>query len=129
MASKRKYRRKKGTAVTAVQLNLETEGFSFTKWGGTQFCKQGDWLVDQDGETHTVDKDSFARTYEQVGPGRYVKIAPVWAEVAESDGVIETKEGGTHYHSGDYLVYNEEDGGDGYAVTPGRFEEMYDEVE
>jgi hypothetical protein len=38
---------------------------------------------------------------------------------------VKTKEGTTHYDAGDYLVYNEPDGGDPYAVSKENFERMY----
>ena len=77
-----KYMKKRDALVTAVQLNLETEGFTYEKWGDLQRCKPGDWLVDNLGETYTVDSVTFEETYTPVSPGRYAKKAPVWAEVA-----------------------------------------------
>ena len=120
--------------VVAVQLDLDTPGFTYKKWGGTQTCKRGDWLVnnggdwrvESDSDTYTVDADTFARTYVSTGPGRYVKRTPVWAEVAPRAGAVPTKEGATHYGAGDYLVYNQPDGGDAYAVTKEAFERMYE---
>lgn len=113
-------------SVVAVQLPLDGSGFSYEKWGGTQTAKAGDWLVNNAGDTYTVDAETFARTYEQVGTGKYIKTAPVWAEVAEQSGRVTTKEGATDYEPGDYLVFNEEDGGDAYAVSAKKFEEMYE---
>lgn len=112
----------------AVQLNLETRGFTYEKWGGTQVCKPGDWLVDNNGEIYTIDRQSFADTYESVGAGRYVKTATVWAETAQADGAVETKEGATSYRAGDYLVSNDEAGEDPYAVSREKFEAMYEPV-
>jgi len=112
--------------VVAVQLDLETSGFTYRKWGNTQTCKPGDWLVSNDGDTYTIDRETFARTYRPTGPGTYRKISPVWAEVARSEGEIRTKEGATRYDAGDYLVYNEADGREGYAVSKDRFERMYE---
>ena len=54
-----------------------------------------------------------------------MKVAPVYAEVATTSGDVKTKEGTTHYDAGDYLVYNEPDGGDPYAVSKENFERMY----
>jgi hypothetical protein len=88
-----KYVKKKVSRVIAVQLDLDTDGFNYQKWGGTQSCKAGDWLVNNDGDVYTVDRDTFARTYCAVSPGVYEKVAPVWAEVAEHPGQIKTKEG------------------------------------
>lgn len=39
------YRRKKQTSVIAIQLDLDTDGFVYQKWGGTQRCIRGDWLL------------------------------------------------------------------------------------
>jgi hypothetical protein len=111
--------------VVAVQLDLVTQGFTYEKWGSTQTCKPGDWIVNNDGDTYTVDGETFARTYRAAGPGVYVKVVPVWAEVAMVAGDVRTKEGTTHYDVGDYLVYNEPDGGDPYAVAKDKFERMY----
>jgi hypothetical protein len=126
MSTRRRYVKRASQFVVAVQLDLETDGLTYHKWGATQTCKKGDWLVNNDGETYTVDRDSFARTYQSTGPGTYVKRAPVWAEVASTAGDIRTKEGSTHYDAGDYLVYNEQDGGDAYAVSKQAFERMYE---
>lgn len=126
MSERRRYRKKVSAAVTAVRLSLDTDGFTYRKWGAEQRCKQGDWLVDNDGDAYTVDADVFARTYRKVSEGVYVKTTPIWAEVATEAGAIATKEGRTHYEAGDYIVFNEEHGGDGYAVTAKKFEEMYE---
>jgi len=126
MATLKKYVKKQVSRVVAVQLDLETGGFTYRKWGGTQRCKAGDWLVNNDGDVYTVDRDTFANTYRQVSPGIYEKVGPVWAEVVRQPGQIQTKEGMTHYKAGDYLVYNNENRSDGYAVTASKFEEMYE---
>jgi len=75
---------------------------------------------------YTVDRDTFARTYRAESPGLYRKVAPVWAELADRDGAIRTKEGVTHYQAGAYLVFNDEAGQDSYAVTALMFEAMYE---
>lgn len=129
MATRRRYRKRAGTAVVAVQLDLDTAGFTYRKWGGEQVCKAGDWLVNNGGDVYTVDRETFARTYRAESPGLYRKIAPVWAEIADSAGSVRTKEGATHYQAGDYLVFNEESGGDAYAVTARSFEAMYEPMD
>lgn len=129
MRVKRKYKKKATSFVTAVQLDLDTEGFVYTKWGGKQVCKPGDWLVDNNGDTYSVSQESFAKTYQFVSPGVYVKSAPVWAEVAEQPGKVKTTEGTTAYKAGDYLVSNNEDGTDAYAMSAEKFESMYDLAE
>ena len=126
MSARGKYKKKPSQPVTAVQLDLETDGFTYEKWGGKQVCQRGDWLVDTNGDIYTVSEDSFAATYERVSAGRYVKTAPVWAEVARDVGKVETKEGPTHYEAGDYIVSNNEDGSDAYAISKVKFEEMYE---
>lgn len=126
MSTRLKYKKKTTSFVTAVQLNLETEGFVYSKWGGEQVCRRGDWLVNNYGDTYTVSLESFAKTYQFVSPGVYVKSAPVWAEVAEKVGRVKTKEGETAHKAGDYLVFNNEDGTDGYAMGAEKFESMYE---
>lgn len=126
MNRKKRYKKRAGTGVSAIRLDLDTDGFSYRKWGGVQRCKPRDWLIDNGGDIYTVDAETFANTYTEVSPGRYIKTAKVWAEVAESDGVIQTIEGETHYSAGDYIVYNDEAGLDGYAVSGKEFESMYE---
>jgi len=129
MPSRRQYIKREPQVVVAVRLDLKTDGFTYRKWGNEQRCKQGDWLVDNDGDVYTVDAKSFAGTYEEQSRGLYKKVAPVWAEQADADGEIKTKEGATAYEAGDYLVFNDKDGGDGYAVSEDKFERMYVPVE
>lgn len=126
MGNRRRYRKKADQFVVAIQLNLETEGFTYWKWGAEQRCKQGDWIVDNAGEQHTVDGAVFARTYRRTSPGIYVKITPIWAEVAAESGKVATKEGVSHYQAGDYIVSNHEDGTDAYCISAIKFESMYE---
>ncbi|MES9827687.1 MAG: hypothetical protein ABW201_05440 [Candidatus Thiodiazotropha sp.] len=126
MNRRKRYRKKAGAAVSAVRLDLDTDGFTYRKWGGMQKCKPGDWLVDNGGDIYTVDVDTFTNTYTETSPGRFVKTAEVWAEIAEQGGVIKTLEGETRYSAGDYVVYNDEQGMDGYAVDRQAFESMYE---
>lgn len=122
---RQRYIRRPDTAVIAVRLALDTDGFVYQKWGDKQHAKSGDWIVDHDGDVYTVDADVFARTYRQTGPGRYVKTTPIWAERASHAGSIQTKEGVTHYGAGDYIVSNNDDGSDEYAVSAAKFESLY----
>jgi hypothetical protein len=108
-----------------VRLALETDGFVYRKWNGDQHAKPGDWIVDNDGDVYTVDADVFARTYRKTATGSYVKTTPVWAERATQPGSVKTKEGMTHYHAGDYIVSNNRDGSDQYAITADKFESLY----
>ena len=131
MVQRRKYQRRERTDITAVQLQLDlTDGdFVYRKWGGTQRCRTGDWLVENRGDTYTVDQDVFARTYREVSPGRYVKDASIWAEEATVTGAIQTKEGSTDFVPGDFLVFNDADGQDGYAMTAENFHALYESAD
>jgi hypothetical protein len=126
MSQRRRYRRKPDQYVVAVQLKLDTAGFTYRKWGGEQHCKAGDWLVDNAGEVYTVDAESFARTYRPLRPGAYLKTAPVWAAESAAEGAVATKEGRTQHAAGDFVVSNNEDGSDGYAIGAERFHELYE---
>lgn len=123
---RRRYRKRSKSFVTAVRVDLATDGFVYRKWGAEQRCKAGDWLVCNDGDTYTVDREVFERTYRQVDPGKFVKVAPIWAEVAIEAGAVETLEGRTHYQAGDFLVSELEGGGDAYSISAGKFEAMYE---
>ena len=129
MGTRRKYKKKQTSFITAVQLDLDTEGFAYNKWGGEQLCKRGDWLVDNDGDKYTVSEEAFAKTYEFVSPGVYKKSAPIWAEVADKPGKVKTSEGETAYEAGYYLVSNNQDGTDAYAIDAEKFHQIYDLVE
>ena len=111
--------------MTAVRLALDTDGLVYRKWGGRQHAKRGDWLVDNQGEVYSVDAKSFARTYKRLRPGTYLKITPIWAEVATASGTIQTKEGRSHYRKGDYIVYNDRFGRDGYCIRAAKFRARY----
>ena len=121
----RRYVRRPDRPVAAVRLALETDGLIYRKWGGEQRAKAGDWIVDNEGDVYTVDADVFARTYRSTGPGAYVKTTPIWAERAQDAGSVKTKEGATRYEAGDYLVSNNSDGTDQYAIEAATFETMY----
>jgi hypothetical protein len=125
----KEFRRRKRTWVAAVRLDLDTEGFTYRKWGGTQHCKRGDWLVSNHGDVYTVDAETFDRTYRMLSLGVYEKSAPVWAEQAEKPGTIKTREGSTAYKAGDYLVFNDPGGKDAYAMTSETFDSMYEPCE
>ena len=126
MSTRRRYRKKPDQFVTAVRLHLETEGFVYQKWGAPQRCKQGDWIVNNDGDVYSVDGEAFERTYRRLSPGVYVKATSIWAEVAEEAGAVDTKEGKSHYDAGDYIVSNHEDGSDTYCIGAKKFEAMYE---
>ena len=124
----KRYIRRPDRPVVAVKLALEMDGFVYRKWGAEQRAKTGDWLVDSDGDVHTVDDAVFHHTYRQAesgGVGAYVKVTPVWAKRAAQAGTVQTKEGATHYDAGDYVVANNPDGTDAYAVPAEKFESLY----
>jgi len=126
MGERKRYRRRAGAPVVAVQLKLDTDGLVYRKWGGEQQCKANDWLVDNGDEVYSVDAESFARTYTAVSRGLYMKTGKVWAEQADKPGKVPTKEGHSDYEAGDWIVSNEEDGSDAYAIRAGEFEGMYE---
>ena len=125
----KQYRKKSDQFVVAIQLALEMHGFEYEKWGGTQTCKSGDWLLENNGEVYTVDAAIFEETYERKAPGIYAKNVVVWAEQAVKDGHLESAEGGQAYQAGRYLVSNDESKTDVYAVAPAMFERMYEPID
>lgn len=124
-STRRRYVRRPDRPVAAVRLSLDTDGFVYRKWGGEQRAKPGDWIVDNDGDVYSIDAESFARTYREISRGAYVKTTPVWAEQAPAAGSVKTKEGVTHYQAGDYVVWNNSDGSDAYAIDAAKFEALY----
>ena len=52
----------------------------------------------------------------------------MWDEVATAAGTVASWEGASAYGPGDYLVYNNPDGSDVYAVAKTTFEKMYEPV-
>lgn len=122
----REYRRRSDTTVHAIRLNLDTTGFEYQKWDGRQRCKAGDWIVQNGDDTYTVDADVFARTYERVEGATYRKTGTVWAEPQSESGTIRSMEGSTNYGADDYVVYNDREKTDGYAIERAKFESMYE---
>jgi hypothetical protein len=120
-----RYRRRPSQFVTAVRLKLDIDEMRFRKWGSEQRAKRGDWLVDNAGEVYTVDANTFRRTYKKLSPGVFLKKTPIWARQATQAGSIGTQEGMTRYRRGDYIVFNERDGSDGYAITRAKFRKLY----
>jgi hypothetical protein len=125
----KRYRRKPDNFITAVRLDLDTEGFDYRKWGNIQHCKAGDWLVNNGGETYTIDAEVFESTYRRISPGVYAKITRVYACQASEHGRVKTKEGESAYAPGDYLVANNADGTDAYCMTAEKFRQMYEPIE
>lgn len=77
MAARLRYRIEADQAIVAIQLNLDTGGFTYRQWGAKQQCKQGDWLVDNGGDIYTIDEGAFAKTYRKVSTGSNVKTTPM----------------------------------------------------
>lgn len=129
MPNRKLYRKRPNFHVTAVQLDLECDGFSYQKWDGKQTCKSGDWLVNNNGDVYTVDKEYFRDYYQRISPGVFEKIGEIWAEVALENRSIKTKEGSTAYNAGDYVVFDRREGGEGYAIKKHIFERMYEQID
>jgi hypothetical protein len=121
-----RYRKRSDQLVLALALELDTPGFAYQKWGGAQRCKRGDYLVHNTGDVYTVDRKTFERTYQQVAPATYRKLGHVWARPASEAGSVTTQEGITHYEAGSYLVSNDPEGRDSWAVTREKFESSYE---
>jgi hypothetical protein len=124
----REYKRRPDTTVFALQLALETDGFDYVKWGARQHCNAGDFIVQNGDDTYTVAADVFVRTYKRVSGAEYRKTGTVWAEQRTEAGSIRTKEGTTNYAPGDYVVYNDRELTDGYAVERAKFEQTYEPI-
>ena len=134
----KRYRRRDNTHVTAIPLDLIANPdnqpgnplFNYHKWGDTQTAKTGDWLVKNGDEVYTIERQTFEDTYTATDtPGQYIKTGNVWAKRASEPGMIQTKEGSTRYEAGDYLVFNDSEGKDGYAVSANRFLQLYESEE
>lgn len=127
--ARRKFIPRPDRPVTAVQLALDTDGLVYRKWGGEQRAKPNDWLVNNAGEVYTVDASSFAATYRPIDPvampGLFVKTTPVWAVEATIAGAVATREGQSHYEAGDFIVSNNPNGDDSYAVARDTFHGRY----
>ncbi|WP_075184781.1 DUF4231 domain-containing protein [Teredinibacter haidensis] len=129
MSKRTQYKKRPNFHVTAVQIDLDCSGFAYKKWDGDQHCNAGDWLVNNSGDTYTVEKNYFRECYQEISPGQYEKTAAVWAEEAVGDGEISTIEGSTVYAAGDYLVFDRPAGGESYAIKRQNFNRMYEAVE
>ena len=63
------------------------------------------------------------------GAGRQARVIVAQENgelVAAEAGTVATKEGVTHYAAGDFIVSNQPDGEDSYAITRARFEDLYE---
>ncbi|SMX29505.1 hypothetical protein TRP8649_03641 [Pelagimonas phthalicica] len=126
MPTLKRYRRREMTTVIAVQIALDTEGFSYKKWGDVQVARAGDWLVNNNGNAYTIDREIFEKTYSQVSDGVYEKTGLVWAERAQKAGKVRSTSGFTNYHAGDFVVFNDEDRTDGWAMREEEFKRLYE---
>lgn len=123
---------------TAVRIPVDSEGIHYTKWGGQQFGKPGDFLVHNltVDEVYTVDYVSFTQSFEasEFVPGAgaagiYRKKTFAYAVQATEPGIVETKEGATNYFAGDYIVANNPDGSDAWAMSAEKFVKLYEAVQ
>lgn len=129
MAERAYFRKKANRPVIAVQIDIDFDEIRYQKWGDTQRCKPGDWLVNNNNDTYTVNREYFRTHYKNISPGVYEKEGEIWAEVAPENGTIKTIEGSTAYIAGDYLVFDRQIGGTGYAIGKVDFERMYDKID
>ena len=126
MQTLKRYRRREMTTVTAVQIALNTEGFTYKKWGDVQVVRAGDWLVNNNGNVYTVDHEVFERTYTKVSTGVYKKTGVVWVEEAQTAGKVRSTSGFTNYSAGEFVVFNDEDRADGWAMSVEEFTRLYE---
>ena len=124
MSGMKKYRKR--IIIAAVQLDLETDGLDYQKWGGPQHAKAQDWIVNSSGEVYTIDAESFKATYERVGLGQYKKSAPTWAKQADEAGTVTTKEGVSQYEAGDWIASNDAEYKDTYTIAADVFETTFE---
>ncbi len=116
----------KARVIPVQAIQLDTIALSYTKWGGQQKSKKGDWLLSKNGDQYTCEKAVFKQTYKPLKgkPGWYFKDASVKAVVAQEDGKVETLEGLSSYKKGDYIITNP--GGDRYCIKKSDFEKLYE---
>ena len=126
MRALKRYRRRERTAIIAVQIALDTEGFTYKKWGDLQVARSGDWLVNNNGNVYTIDSEVFERTYTEVSDGVYEKTAAIWAEKAQAAGKVRSTSGFTNYRAGDFVLFNDEDRADGWAMSEKEFGRLYE---
>lgn len=69
MGNRCKYLKRSTEFVVAIQIDLDMDGFTYQKWGGTQRCKRGDWLVNNNGDLYTVDGDTLRERTDQAVQG------------------------------------------------------------
>jgi hypothetical protein len=67
MTRRLKYVKRPSQAVAAVQLAVDTKGFTYKKWGSVQRCRARDWIVDNEGDVYTVNRGVVST---DVSPGR-----------------------------------------------------------
>lgn len=125
MPGLKRYRRRDDAIVAAVRIDLDTDGFTYRKWGGEQVVRPSDWLVDNGREVYPVDAGTFAETYAPIAPGQYRKTARVWARQAEAEGRVASTSGWTRYAAGDMVVFASAAQNDGWAVPCEDFLALY----
>jgi len=110
-----------GGEVEARQL--ETPRTWVTARGQELQAEAGDWLVTSGNDQWTVVGDIFAKTYQQVGPGRFAKTAKVEAVQVPKLIRVKTLEGEAVAHAGDWLLRGVS--GEVWPVTHPIFVERY----
>lgn len=125
MSAYRRYKRKGNEVVIAIQLDLDTEGFSYQKQGAERRCNAQDWLLSDRSGTYAVDDSTFARAFEEIGVGQYTMVGIVRAKVSDSAGHIRVGQRKVPHEPGDYLVWDESTQSIGYAVPKDWFEASY----
>ena len=125
MSEHQKLVKRPDQAVHARRLDLDTDGFTYRKWGGQQRCKAGDWIVSSDGDTYTLDAKTFARNYRHLKDGAYLQPHAGLGRTGDR-GRRGADEGRRHQVSG-WRLSGLEPGRRrrGYAVAKAKFERTF----
>lgn len=74
--------------------------------GSTMQAQPGDWLVQSEGDTWSVEDGIFRVTYEHLRDDLYRKVTPVLAVELPAAGTVLSREGMVEAEQGDLLVCN-----------------------
>lgn len=111
--------------VDAVQIDQQWTWT--TDDGDTMTAEPGDWKVtDDSGAVRSVAADVFARSYREIGAGRYARTGMFRARQATAEETIDTLEGTATAHPGDWIV--EGVSGEQWPVPRAQFERSYEEI-
>jgi hypothetical protein len=87
----------------------------------------GDWLIiDPSGGQRTVAADRFSELYQPVGGDRYQRSGTVRAVQVSSPTKIQTREGVSTAHPGDWVVHGPD--GESWPVPAAEFARSYEEI-